>query len=52
MVASQFPGKDNTALPDFQNLSGHGSCYSVLGIYFSLLSTPRPPENAYNPPKA
>lgn len=31
-------------------MAGHGSRYSVLGIFFSLLSTPRPLKNAYNPP--
>lgn len=42
-----FIGKDNTTLSVFPNYSGHGSRYSVLGIFFSLLSTPRPPKNMF-----
>lgn len=38
MVASQFPGKDNTTSTDFPNYSGPGSRYSVLDISFSLMS--------------
>lgn len=51
MVASQFPGKDNTTSTDFPNYSGPGSRYYVLGTFFSFLSTPCPTKYAYNPPK-
>ena len=40
VIAFQFPGKDNTASPDVSNYPGHGSHYCVLGIFFSLSSTP------------
>ncbi len=45
MVASQFPGKDNTASPDVPNYFGHGSSYCVLASFFSLLSTPYQSQN-------
>ena len=44
MVASWFPVKDNTTSTDFPNYSRPGSRYSVLGISFSLSSTPCPPN--------
>lgn len=50
MITSQFPGKDNTASPDFPNYSGHGSRYSVLAPFFSFLSTLCLLKYAYNPP--
>lgn len=50
IVIFLFIGKDYTTLSDFPNYSGYGSHYSVLGIFFSLPSTPRPTKYAYNPP--